>query len=262
MSSVATRIHPSAIVSPNARIAENVTIGPFSLIEDDVEIGSGTQVMSHVVIANGARIGSDVVIHPGAVISTAPQDLKYKGEPTNAYVGDRTVIRECVTINRGTSYSKQARVGSDCLLMAYSHVAHDCVVGDHVILANSVQLGGHVEVGDWAIIGGLTGVHQFCRIGAHCMIAAAVMVVKDVAPYVLAGRTPLNIEGLNAVGLRRRGFDASTISAIDEFYDILLRSGFNVTMGLRHYESTHDTIIPEVQQCIDFIRSSKRGITL
>ncbi|CAN5468370.1 acyl-ACP--UDP-N-acetylglucosamine O-acyltransferase [soil metagenome] len=262
MISVETRIHPTAIVSPHARIADDVTIGAFSLIEDDVEIGSGTHVMSHVVIANGARIGCDVRIHPGAVISTAPQDLKYKGEPTNAFVGDRTVVRECVTINRGTSYSKQARVGSDCLLMSYSHVAHDCVVGNHVILANSVQLGGHVEIGDWAIIGGLTGIHQFCRIGAHCMIAAAVMIVKDVSPFVLAGRNPLNVEGLNAVGLRRRGFDAVTIAAIDEFYDILLRSGFNVTTGLRHYESTHDTIIPEVQQCIEFIRSSKRGITL
>lgn len=262
MSSVAERIHPSAVVSPRARIADNVTIGPFAVIEDDVEIGSGTEIMSHVVLANGARIGTDVRIHPGAVIGTAPQDLKYKGEPTIAVVGDRTVVRECVTINRGTSYSKQASVGSDCLLMAYSHVAHDCVVGNHVILANSVQLGGHVEVGDWAIIGGLTGVHQFCRIGAHCMVGAVSKVVKDLAPFLLTGRNPMTVEGLNAIGLRRRGFTEDAVKEIDAFYHTLLRSGFNVSAGLRQYESTHDTIIPEVQQCIDFIRSSKRGITL
>lgn len=177
-------------------------------------------------------------------------------------VGDRTVIRECVTVNRGTAYSKQARVGSDCLIMAYAHVAHDCVVGDHVIIANSVQLGGHVEVGDWAIIGGLTGVHQFCRIGAHCMVGAVSKVVKDLAPFLLTGRNPMTVEGLNAIGLRRRGFTEEAVQAIDSFYDILLRSGFNVTTGLQHYESTHETILPEVQQCIDFIRSSKRGITL
>lgn len=254
-------IHSTAIVSKQAKIGEGVSIGPYSVVEDDVIIGDRTVVMNHVTIGNGARIGSDVVIHPNAVISTAPQDLKYKNEPTLAIVGDRTVIRESVTINRGTTASGKAEVGSDCLLMAYVHVAHDCVVGSHVIMANSVQLGGHVEVGDWAIIGGLTGVHQFCRIGAHSMIGACSRVVKDVPPFTLSGKEPLVVEGINAVGLRRRGFTPEAIAAIDEFYTVLLRSGHNTSDGLRAYETAWaDSISDEVAYCIDFVRSSKRGI--
>lgn len=255
-----TTIHPSAIVSSKARIGNNVSIGPFCVVEDDVEIGDGTELISHVVLGNGARIGSEVRIHPNAVIATAPQDLKYRNEPTTAHVGDRTVIRESVTINRGTVHSYETRVGSDCLLMAYVHVAHDCVVGDHVIMANGVQLGGHVEVGDWAILGGLTGVHQFCRIGPHTMIGACSRVVKDVPPFTLSGKEPLSIEGINAVGLRRRGFEDATVRAIDDFYTVLLRSGYNTSDGLRAYESAYPQIDPQVAMCIDFIRSSKRGI--
>jgi UDP-N-acetylglucosamine acyltransferase len=254
-------IHATAIVSPKAHIGSDVSIGPYSVIEDDVVVGDRTVLMSHVVLGNGARIGSDVVIHPNAVISTAPQDLKYANEPTRAIIGDRTVIRECVTVNRGTTASGQASVGSDCLLMAYVHVAHDCVVGNHVIMANSVQLGGHVEVGDWAIIGGLTGVHQFCRIGAHRMVGACSRVVKDVPPFTLCGKEPLTVEGINAVGLRRRGFTPEAVSAIDEFYNVLLRSGHNTSDGLRAYEAAwSDSISVDVQYCIDFVRSSKRGI--
>lgn len=254
-------IHSSAVVSPNATIGQGVSIGPFCVVEDDVVIGDRATLMSHVVLGNGSRIGADVVIHPHAVIGTAPQDLKYANEPTLAIIGDRTVIRECVTVNRGTTASGKASVGSDCLLMAYVHVAHDCVVGDHVIMANAVQLGGHVEVGDWAILGGHTGVHQFCKIGAHSMIGACSRVVKDVPPFTLCGREPLSVEGINAVGLRRRGFSANTISSIDEFYDTLLRSGLNNSDGLRAYEEhTNGNVTAEVSYCIDFIRSSKRGI--
>jgi UDP-N-acetylglucosamine acyltransferase len=254
-------IHATAVVSPHAQIGSGVSIGPFCVIEDDVIIGDRTTLMSHVVLGNGARIGNDVVIHPNAVISTAPQDLKYANEPTQAIVGDRTVIRECVTINRGTTASGRASVGSDCLLMAYVHVAHDCVIGDHVIMANGVQLGGHVEVGDWAILGGLTGVHQFCRIGAHSMIGACSRVVKDVPPFTLSGKEPLTIEGINAVGLHRRGFSAETIKAIDGFYDTLLRSGLNTSDGLRAYEERmNGSIVSAVADCIAFVRSSKRGI--
>ncbi|MEY3387153.1 MAG: hypothetical protein RIR53_1964 [Bacteroidota bacterium] len=253
-------INPTSIVSPKARIGSNVSIGPFCVVEDDVEIGNGTELISHVVLGNGSRIGSDVRIHPNAVIGTAPQDLKYRNEPTTAEVGDRTVIRESVTINRGTVHSHRTRVGSDCLLMAYVHVAHDCIVGDHVIMANGVQLGGHVEVGDWAILGGLTGVHQFCRIGPHTMIGACSRVVKDVPPFTLSGKEPLSIEGINAVGLRRRGFDDATVRAIDDFYTLLLRSGFNTSDGIRAYESAYSEIDRQVALCIDFIRSSKRGI--
>lgn len=258
MSSV--NIHPTAIVSNKARIADGVSIGPFCIVEDDVEIGSGTVLMSHIVLGNGARIGRDVQIHPNAVIATAPQDLKYNNEPTQAIIGDRTVIRESVTVNRGTVSSGKASVGSDCLLMAYVHVAHDCVVGDHVIMANGVQLGGHVEVGDWAILGGLTGVHQFCRIGAHSMVGACSRVVKDIPPFTLSGKEPLSIEGINAVGLRRRGYSDQTIRAIDDFYTILLRSGYNTSDGIRAYESAYPVIDPEVQRCITFIRESRRGI--
>lgn len=255
-----TTIHPSAVVDPAARIGTGVSIGPFCVVEADVEIGDGSTLLSHVVLANGSRIGKDVRLHPGVVVGTAPQDLKYNGEPTLAIVGDRTVLRECVTVNRGTTHSGKAEVGSDCLLMAYVHVAHDCVVGNHVIIANSVQLGGHVEVGDWAILGGLTGVHQFCRIGAHSMVGACSRVVKDVPPFTLCGKEPLTVEGINAVGLRRRGFTRETIDAIDAFYHTLLRSGLNTSDGIAAYEAKHVAVEPDVRACIDFIRSSKRGI--
>lgn len=255
-----TVVHPSAIVSPKATVGTNVHIGPFCVVEDDVVIGDGTSLLSHVVLANGARIGSDVRIHPGAVIGTAPQDLKYAGEPTTAHVGDRTVIRECVTVNRGTTATGTTRVGSDCLLMAYAHVAHDGVVGDHVIMANSVQLGGHVHVGDWAIIGGLTGVHQFVRIGAHCMVAASSMATQDVPPYTLVGRTPLSVEGLNLVGMRRRGFSVAEIDAIKHFYEVLYRRGLNVSDALRHYREIIPDADTRVVDALTFIESSQRGI--
>lgn len=253
-------IHATSVVSSNARLGENVTIGPFCIVEDDVEIGSNTVLKSHVVVADGARIGSDVTIHPYAVIATAPQDLKYRNERTLAIIGDRTVIRESVTINRGTISSGKAEVGSDCLIMAYVHIAHDCVVGSNVIMANGVQLGGHVDIGDWAIIGGLTGIHQFCRIGPHTMIGACSRVVKDVPPFTLAGKEPLAIEGVNAIGLRRRGYDASTIEAIDSFYHLLLRTGLNTSDGIARYEQMHEHINDAVASCIEFICSSKRGI--
>lgn len=253
-------IHATAIVSPKARIGANVQIGPFCIIEDDVEIGDGTSLHSHVVVGNGARIGRNVRISSFAAIATAPQDLKYAGEETYVTIGDETVIRESVTVNRGTVSSGITKVGSHCLLMAYSHVAHDCVVGDRVIMANSVQLGGHVEVGDWAIIGGLTGIHQFCRIGEHTMLGSCSRVVKDVPPFTLSGREPVTVEGVNVVGLRRRGFDAARVTAIEDFYRTLLRSGLNTSDGIAEYERTHPVCDEAVQRCIDFIRSSKRGI--
>ncbi len=253
-------IHPSSIVSPNAQIGVDVEIGPFCTVADNVVVGDRTRLMSHVVLDNGARIGDDVVLHPGAVIGTAPQDLKYAGEETLAIVGNRTVVRECVTVNRGTSSTGKAEVGEDCLLMAYSHVAHDCIVGNHVILANAVQLGGHVVVGDWAIIGGVTGVHQFVRIGEHAMVGACTKAAKDVPPFTLASREPIVVEGVNAVGLRRRGFTQQTIAAIESFYTVLLFQGFNTTDGIAEYEQRTPVIDPAVVRAIDFIRNSKRGI--
>lgn len=260
--SVAPLVHPSSIVSPSAFLADGVEVGPFCVIGDNVEIGEGTSIMSNVHIDRGTIIGKDVRIHPGAVIGTAPQDLKYAGEPTVARIGDRTVIRECATINRGTAHSGLTSVGNDVLLMAYAHVAHDCRLGNNVILANSVQLGGHVSIGDWAIIGGVTGVHQFTQIGPHSMVAACIMVSKDVPPYTLVGREPVGIQSLNAIGLRRRGFSPGAIESLDNFYQVLYRSGYNISDGLRAYEAEHPTPTPEVQACITFIRSSKRGVYL
>jgi UDP-N-acetylglucosamine acyltransferase len=215
--------------------------------------------MSNVFIDNGSRIGSNVRIHPGVVVGTQPQDLKYAGQGTLAFVGDRTVLREYTTVNRGTVATGSTVVGSDCLLMAYSHVAHDCVVGNNVILANSVNLGGHVEIHDWGIVGGVTGIHQFTRVGTHSMIAGCSRIVQDVPPYTLAAREPLIIEGLNLIGLRRRGFTRETIKSIEEFYDILYVSQRNTTDALEYYESTVTSPIAEVKVIIDFIRSSKRG---
>lgn len=252
-------VHTTSVVSPNAQIGEGVVIGPYCVIEPDVEVGDGSQLLAHVVLHSGTRIGRHVRIHPGAVIGGLPQDLKFGGEDTIAIVGDRTIIRECVTINRGTAHTRKAEVGKDCLIMAYSHIAHDCVLGDNVIIANSCQLGGHVVIEEWAILGGLVGIHQFCRVGAHSMIAASTMIVKDVPPYTLIGRDA-SVQGLNSVGLRRRGFAEPMIAALSEFYDFLLFRGHNTTDGIRTYEASHDTITKEVAHSISFVRSSNRGI--
>ncbi|MES2767190.1 MAG: acyl-ACP--UDP-N-acetylglucosamine O-acyltransferase [Bacteroidota bacterium] len=254
-----SNFHPSAVISPNAKIGENVAIGPFSLVEDDVEIGDGTHIYSNVVIGNGARIGKECKIFPGAVIAMEPQDLKFKGEKTLAIIGDRTTIRECVTINRGTTFSGEARIGSDCLIMAYCHVAHDCVIGDHVVMGNGCQLAGHVTIHDWAILGGMAHVHQFCTVGKHTMIGATVLLTKDVAPYALTGRDPIRVMGINKIGLRRRGFSYDDIDAIDAFYQTVFFSSLNTTDGIERFKSEHD-ISPLVQECIDFIENSKRGV--
>jgi UDP-N-acetylglucosamine acyltransferase len=253
-------IHPAAIVSPKARLGQNVKIGPFSIIEEDVEIGDGTHIMPHVTIFNGARIGNECRIYPGAVIAAEPQDLKFKGEPTQAVIGHRTVVRECATINRGTGASGKAIVGSDCLIMAYCHVAHDCVVGNNVIMSNVAQLAGHVTLGDWVILGGMAKVVQFCTVGSHAMVGADCKITKDVLPYSLIGRDPSKVEGVNKVGLRRRGFQAEVIQSIDEFFTHLFFAGFNTTDALAAYKEQHQQIIPEIQLCIDFINNSRKGI--
>jgi len=257
---VSNSIHPTAIVHPGAQLGTNVSIGPYTIVEDDVVVGNGTELMAHVVIASGARIGCDVRIHPGAVISTAPQDLKYDGAATLTIIGDRTVVRESATINKATTASGQTTVGSDVLVMAYAHVAHDCVVGNHVIIANATQLGGHTHIGEWAILGGLVGVHQFCRIGDHSMVAASAMVVKDVPPYILAGKTPLAAEAINTVGLRRRGFTQEEIRELTQFYKFLYREGLNISDALNTYASNYPDPSRHITKCIEFIRSSQRGI--
>ena len=255
-------IHPTAIVSAKAKLGENVSVGAFTIIEDDVVIGDNTEIRSSVVLANGARIGKDCRIHSGAVIATEPQDLKFKNEPTLAVIGDRTVIREYVTINRGTTASGKAVVGSDCLIMAYAHVAHDCVLGDHIIMANACQLAGHVELEDWVILGGVVKVHQFCKVGAHAMIGADVKLAKDVAPYLLVGTIPPKVDGINKIGLLRRGYSREQINEIVHFYDIVLHSGLNTGDGIEKYKSEcPDGVIPDcIKVSLDFINNSDRGI--
>jgi len=252
-------IHSTAIVDPSAELGDRVSVGPHTIIDAGVQIGDGTTVASHCLVASGVTIGRDCRIHHGAVVGSIPQDLKFAGEETTLSVGDRTTIREFCTLNRGTVESGTTSVGSDCLLMAYVHVAHDCQLGDHVILANLVQLGGHVHIGDYAIIGGGSVVHQFEHIGKHAMVGGGFRITKDVPPYALAGHEPLRFEGLNRIGLRRRGFSAETIEALQRAYEIIYDSGLNVSQGVERIKEEMN-LIPEIQDLLDFIAGSKRGI--
>ena len=252
-------IQPLAYVSPEAKLANNVMIDPFVTIHRNVEIGEGTYIASNVTIMEGARIGKNVKIFPGAVISAIPQDMKFDGEQSLTIIGDNTVIRECVTINRGTNASGKTIIGEDCLLMAYVHVAHDCIIGNHCILANSVQLAGHVEIGESAIIGGLSAVHQFAKIGIHVMISGGSLVRKDVPPYSKAAREPLSYEGVNSIGLRRRGFTSEKIAEIQEIYRILYLRGFNNSAALKKIEAEMPATT-ERDEILTFIKESDRGI--
>jgi UDP-N-acetylglucosamine acyltransferase len=250
---------PLANVHPDARIAPGVVIDPFVTVEADVEIGEGTHLHPGAVALNGARIGRNCTIHSGAVVAGVPQDLKFKGEQSLAIIGDGTTLRECATVNRGTASKGKTIVGSNCLIMAYSHVAHDCVVGSNVIIANASQVAGEVEIGDWAVIGGGSLIHQFSRIGAHVMMQGGSLVNKDVPPFTLCARYPISYAGVNIIGLRRRGFSAEAIGGIQEIYRIIFQSGLNTTEALAQVEAT----IPasaERDQILDFIRLSTRGI--
>ena len=248
-----SNIHPEAI------IGENVTISPFVTIEKNVIIGDNTYIHPNAVIMSGARIGKNCRIFPGAVIAAIPQDLKFRGEETTAEIGDNTTIRECVTVNRGTAAKGKTIVGNDCLLMAYSHVAHDCVLNDFVIVGNTTQLAGEVEVDDYAILSGGTLIHQFCKVGVHAMTQGGSRVSKDIPPYIIAGREPITYSGINIVGLRRRGFDNENISAIQEIYRILYQSGMNNKEAVKSIEEN----IPaskEKEIILTFIANSQRGI--
>jgi UDP-N-acetylglucosamine acyltransferase len=247
------------ILSSNATVGKDLKIKQFSTVEDDVVIGDNVEIGSCALIADGARIGNNVKIFHGASIGTVPQDLKFEGEKTTVEIGDGTVVREFVTLNRATNHSKKTVIGKNCFLMAYSHVAHDCRIGDNVILANGIQMGGHVEIGDWAIVGGLVAIHQFVKIGMHAMIGGGFRVVKDVPPYVLAGSLPLRFEGINLVGLRRRGFTNEQIRSISETYDLLYKSGLNVSDAVVEIENQMKDN-PEARSITDFIKESKRGI--
>lgn len=251
--------HPLTSIHPSAILGSNVSIDPFSVIHEDVEIGDGTWIGSNVTIFPGARIGKNVRIFPGAVISAIPQDLKFGGEVTTAEIGDHTTIRECATINRGTSDRMKTVIGQHCLIMAYVHVAHDCVVGDHCIIANSVQMAGHVNLGDFAIIGGSSAVHQFANIGRHVMISGGSLVRKDVPPFTKSGREPLTYAGINSIGLKRRGFTDERIAEIQEVYRYVYLKGLNNQDALTQIKANIQAS-PERDEIITFIRNSERGI--
>ncbi len=254
-----TKIHPTAIVSSKAKIGENVEVNPYAIIHDDVEIGNECEVGPNAVVYDGARIGNGVRIFQSASISNVPQDLKFDPrEKTFLYIDDNSIIREFTALHRGTTSGKTT-IGKSTLIMAYSHIAHDCQVGNNCIIVNSAQLGGHVTIEDWAIVGGLVAVHQFCKIGQHTLIGAGFKVTVDIPPYVLAGREPLRYEGLNVVGLRRRGFTTEDINTLKKAYEIFYNSGLSFTEvkeKLRNEYPDH----PLVKNIVAFLDNSKRGI--
>lgn len=252
-------IHPTAIISPGASIAEDVQIDAFTIIEEDVSIGPGCKINSCVRINSGTHLGSEVKIAHGVVLGSEPQDLKFEGEKTQLFIGDRTKIHEFCMLSRGTSARGETRVGKDCFLMAYAHVAHDCLLGDNIILANAVNMAGHVEIEDHAIVGGVVPIHQFVRIGCHSMVGGGFRVPKDVPPYILAGGDPLSFNGLNSVGLKRRGFSNEARKALRLAYRILYRSQLNVQEALIRIEAECEQT-EEVRHLLTFIRKSERGI--
>jgi UDP-N-acetylglucosamine acyltransferase len=252
-------IHPSALISSKAEIADGVTIGPNSIVEDNVTVSEGSVVASSVLLASGAQLGKNVRISHGAVIGTNPQDLKFGGEITRAIIGDNTVVREYVTINRGTKAHGETSIGRDCFVMAYAHVAHDCIVGNNVILANAVNMAGHVEIHDWATIGGVVPIHQFVKIGAHCMVGGGFRVPQDICPFALVGGYPLKVVGINSIGLRRRGFSLERIRTLEQMFKILFFSGLNTSQALERINSEIEKTA-DVTLVLDFIAKSDRGI--
>ncbi|MEE1963376.1 acyl-[acyl-carrier-protein]--UDP-N-acetylglucosamine O-acyltransferase [Flagellimonas taeanensis] len=250
---------PLAYVHPGAKIAKNVVIEPFTTIHNNVTIGEGTWIGSNVTIMEGARIGKNCNIFPGAIISAMPQDLKYQGEETTVHIGDNTTIRECATINKGTSDRMKTVIGNNCLIMAYCHVAHDCIVGDGCIFSNNSTLAGHVTIGTNVVLAGMVAVHQFVSIGNHAFVTGGSLVRKDVPPYVKAAREPLSYVGINSIGLRRRGFEADKIREIQNIYRILYQKNYNNSQAASIIEAEMEAT-PERDEILQFIKDSQRGI--
>lgn len=246
-------------VHPDARIGKNVEIGPFSTISADVEIGDGTWIGPNVTIMDGARIGRNCRIFPGAVISAIPQDLKFDGERTTVEIGDNTTIRECCTLNRGTKDRWTTKVGENCLLMAYVHVAHDALIGNNCIIANSANVAGHVTIEDWVVIEGVVAIQQFIRIGHHAFVAGGSLVRKNVPPYVKAAREPLSFAGVNTIGLRRRGFSDQRVAHIEDVYRMIYVHNSNMSRAMHAAELELPTT-PEKEAILEFIRQSDKGI--
>ncbi len=255
-----TAIHSTAIVDPGARLGTGVRIGPYAVIEADVVLGDRCVIGPRALIGSGARLAEEVQVYHAASVSCLPQDLKYSGEPTTLEIGARSSIREYVTLSRGTAEAETTRIGADCLLMAYVHVAHDCHLGDRCILANATQVAGHVKIGDWVIIGGLVAVHQFVRLGRHSFIGGGMEVTKDVPPFVTANDSPLRFCGLNNVGLRRRGFDGERIQRIRRYYRHFFGKGSgNASQALQSLEPSVKAD-PDARLIYEFVRASERGI--
>jgi len=254
-------IHKTAIVDAGAEIGADVEIGPYSIIRNNVILGDNTRIGSHVVIEPYVRIGPDCRIFQYAAIGAPPQSLKFKGEESFIKIGRGNTIREFVTIHRGTAFGGGVtELGENNFIMAYSHIAHDCRVGDHVVLSNNATLGGHITIGDYSIVGGLVAIHQFVRIGAYAFIGGKCAEVKDVQPYVIAAGDRARLHGLNAVGLKRHGFSASTLSALKKTYRLIFRIGLTLNEAIERV-SAEVEMVPEVVDFIAFIKNSQRGIT-
>jgi len=252
-------IHPHTYIHPDAKLAENVKVDPFTVIHQNVTIGEGTWIGSNVTIMEGVRIGKNCRVFPGAVLGAIPQDLKFKGEETTVEIGDETTIREYVTIHRGTRDRWKTTVGNNCLIMAYSHIAHDCSVGNNCIMSNNSQMAGHVIMADYAWVAGFTAIHQFVKIGQHAFIAGGSLVRKDVPPYIKAVRNPLSYGGVNSVGLKRRGFSLEKINQILDMYRIIYNKGLNTSKALEFIEEEM-AASDERDEIVCFIRESERGI--
>lgn len=246
-------------IHPNAKIGRNANIGAFTAIADNVEIGEGADISTNVSIQSGVRIGKNVKIFPGAVLGAIPQDLKFKHEESQLIIGDDVTIRECCTLNRGTQASGATVIGNNVLLMAYVHVAHDCVIGDFSILANAVNLAGHIQIGNNVVIGGMSAVHQFVNIGQHSMIGGGSLVRKDVPPYVKASREPLSYVGINALGLKRRGFSTEQIKQVQDIYRILFVSGYNIKDATSKIEAKLPDSVFKTE-ILGFVQGAQRGI--
>jgi UDP-N-acetylglucosamine acyltransferase len=254
-------IHPTAIVDSKAEISSDVEIGPYAIIGENVSIGSGTVIGSHVVIEPYVNIGPDCKIFQFAAIGAPPQSLKYKGERTYIKIGRATIIREFVTIHRGTDFGGGiTQIGDECFLMAYTHIAHDCLIGRQVVMSNNATLGGHIVIGDHATVGGLTAIHQFVNVGDYAFIGGKSAVVKDIPPFVIAAGDRAKLHGLNTVGLKRQGFSLKTLSELKKVYRIVFRIGITLNEAIERVNAEVEQI-PEVIKFVEFIKSSERGIT-
>ncbi len=257
----ASRIHPTAIISPDAEIAPDVEIGAFAIVGEGCSVDAGSVIAPRATLERNVTVGRSVKVGIGTILGGAPQDLKYAGEETSVEIGDGTVVREYVTVNRGTAHSFKTTVGENCLLMSYVHIGHDCRIGNSVILSNVVQLAGHVTIEDKAIISGMSAVHQFTRIGRHSFIGGMSRVSKDIPPFLKAVGNPVKLYGLNTIGLQRSGMDEETIRELKRAYRLLFRSDLNVTQAIERAQTEIESL-PEVKELIRFVEASERGVVI